>query len=197
VNRWRRHLGYIGRMRALITFLGWDLRIARAIHQFPIPAALTSIFRFYTRIGDGWIWAIWAIVVFSVLPIEAAALAAREACLAAACSIPLYKVVKGWIRRPRPYRRLRHEVAQIDPLDEFSFPSGHTMNNMAVALALGSHIPEAGMVGAGMALSWGLLRVHFGVHYLTDVLGGVALAILCAWVAHQIHNVLSLVLPAI
>jgi undecaprenyl-diphosphatase len=180
-------------MRTLVTLLGWDSRIARAIHQIPLPGLLSALLRFYTRIGDGWIWGVWAIVVFVALPWEQALLAAREACLAAACSIPLYKVVKSWIRRPRPYKRWRHHVAQIDPLDEFSFPSGHTMNNMAVALALGSHLPEAGAVGAGMALSWGLLRVHFGVHFLTDVFGGAALAVLCAWVAHQIQGLLNLV----
>ena len=51
---------------------------------------------------------------------------------------------------------------------------------MAVALALAVRFPALGGAIALLALSWGILRVYFGVHYLSDVVGGAVLATLVA-----------------
>jgi len=72
---------------------------------------------------------------------------------------------------------------------DYSFPSGHSMNSMALALAIalvvwrlagprwGAVSFAVGVLAAGVI---GLSRVYLGAHYPTDVLGGFATAAL--WV---------------
>jgi undecaprenyl-diphosphatase len=46
------------------------------------------------------------------------------------------------------------------------------MNNLAVALTLASHFPSLSLPAIGLPLLLGTLRVFFGVHYLSDIIGG-------------------------
>jgi undecaprenyl-diphosphatase len=51
------------------------------------------------------------------------------------------------------------------------------MNNLSVALSLCYHFPLLGTTATLVPLSWGVLRVYFGVHYVSDILGGFVLAL--------------------
>lgn len=46
----------------------------------------------------------------------------------------LYRVVKRYTRRPRPYRACPGMIAHIPPLEQFSFPSGHTLQAASFAI---------------------------------------------------------------
>ena len=50
-----------------------------------------------------------------------------------ACTV-LYKLIKEGARRPRPCARHARLFTTVEPLDEFSFPSGHTMHAVAFSL---------------------------------------------------------------
>mgnify|MGYP000084175681 CR=1 FL=1 len=43
-------------------------------------------------------------------------------------ALTLYKMLKRWTRRPRPFAADGRIQAWVAPLDEFSFPSGHTLH---------------------------------------------------------------------
>lgn len=89
--------------------------------------------------------------------------------------------------RPPPGNRLVFE-------DSFSFPSGHSVFAavffLMLAVLLVRHIPprrawaRAGVFAAclSLALTVGLSRVWLGVHYPTDVLGGLLLGFGWVWV---------------
>lgn len=125
-------------------------------------------FAFVSRLGDG---AIWYGLMAAILLVEGAAGLPASAHMAATgvLALTLYRVLKRWTRRPRPFASDRRIYALVRPLDEFSFPSGHTLHAVAFSVVAVAHYP---------ALAWGLApftaciaasRVVLGLHYPSDV----------------------------
>ena len=98
--------------------------------------------------------------------------------------------LKNLVARPRPWT----EIAGLVPLvleESFSFPSGHTTAAFAFtgAMLFAPLKNRLGRVTAVvLAVSMGLSRLYVGVHYPTDVLGGVAVGLGCAWLAAALWN---------
>lgn len=83
-------------------------------------------------------------------------------------------IAKRMSRRQRP-RRAGEEVAHerwIQMPDSASFPSGHTAAAVAFASGTGRLLPVAGSPLHALAALVGYSRVHTGVHYPGDVVGG-------------------------
>jgi undecaprenyl-diphosphatase len=98
-------------------------------------------------------------------------------------SIVLNLAMKTFFHRARPALPWAHV------LPDYSFPSGHSMNSMAVGLALGIVAwriagPRWGLASLAVAvvvsLTIGASRIYLGYHYFTDVAAGFTAAIL--WV---------------
>jgi membrane protein DedA with SNARE-associated domain len=98
---------------------------------------------------------------------------------AVVASILLYDVVKAVVHRTRPPMAMR--LVQVSG---YSFPSGHATIAVAVwgvitlVLASGLRSREKVVLGAAagaIALLVGVSRLYLGVHWFTDVVGGLAL----------------------
>lgn len=142
--------------------------------------------KFYVRLGDGYIWAVFALAVFLKIGFDNFLPILWQALMALAVSLVIYEVVKLNTKRPRPFAANPEIKAEVPPLDKYSFPSGHTMNNLAVASAVTFSVPQYGWVMMLFPLTWGLLRVYFGVHWLTDIICGFLLGILSFVIGHVI-----------
>jgi undecaprenyl-diphosphatase len=157
---------------------------ARAIRSGPLTALVVA----YTNLGGG--------IGMSVLATATAVLLAglwRQwtpvllMAATAAGSLAITVVGKAVVGRSRP-----PEIEAVPPFEHsYSFPSGHTLNAVALAGIVAyllvrrqrrAWLRIATVAAAGaFSVVMGLSRVYLGVHWLTDVL--VAWVLGLAWVA--------------
>jgi len=95
--------------------------------------------------------------------------------LAAGIALLINIPIRGFVERQRPF----HEHAGLEVLvsgkNDFSFVSDHATVAMALAVGLFVAHRTFGAVAIGLALLEGFCRVYLGLHYPTDVVGGLAL----------------------
>lgn len=154
---------------------GWCLRANRWGER----GFVRAYFRAVSRLGDGAAWyALMAlIVVVQGLEGELGSGLLASAHLAATGSFALflYRRLKGWTRRARPCNADDRIRAWVAPLDEFSFPSGHTLHAVAFSLVAIAHYPALAWVLLPFTASIAVSRVILGVHYPSDVLAATAI----------------------
>ncbi len=120
--------------------------------------------------------------VWVTIGLVAAALDARRrsrwisAAAVAPASVPINYAVKLSVRRSRP--RLRRLPPLAGAPSGLSFPSAHATSSVAAAVAMGRVAPGAQAPLLGLAAALCLTRPYLGMHYPSDVLGGVALGLL-------------------
>lgn len=111
--------------------------------------------------------------------------AALHMAVLGAVSLILYKVLKRWTRRPRPFAADGRIQAWVAPLDEFSFPSGHTLHAVGFTIIACAYFPLLALILVPFSVSVALSRVVLGLHYPSDVLAataiGMSLASLTLW----------------
>ena len=124
-----------------------------------------------SRVGDGWIW--YAIIV--CLPIAAGPVGTSASVRMFAVgfvNVIVYKIIKRWIARPRPYRTCPGIRACSRSLDEFSFPSGHMLHSVAFSLILTVYYPMSALFVWPLTILIALSRIVLGLHYPRDVIVG-------------------------
>jgi undecaprenyl-diphosphatase len=167
-------------MRAAVSRL--DLRLFQAIFNFHRDTILPVIFRIISFIGDGYFYGLYLLYLYlskSVLfkPVLYVVL------IAFALELPIYRILKNSIRRVRPFNAHDDVENMVFPLDEFSFPSGHTSAAFLVATVIAYFTPVLAIPMFIFAFLVGMARIYLGVHYPSDILGGIIFGIGMARVA--------------
>lgn len=150
-------------------FHEWDMRTCTTVNRWAWHRWLRAYFVAVSRIGDGWAW--YALIAGVALwGGEKSAQAALHLAAAAVFSLLLYKTMKRFTKRPRPFARHPHIVPWTAALDEFSFPSGHTLHAVTLSIIAVHYLPVLAVVLVPLAMSIALSRLVLGMHYPSDVL---------------------------
>ena len=155
--------------------------------RIQVPLWLHRVLVVFVRSGDGWGWILVTLALLLIFPLERVVFLMTQAMTALVFSLPLYWILKFSIRRSRPFTLFKSVSARVPPLDTYSFPSGHTMNNMAIAACLAFNLPWFWPLAMAMPLSIGLLRVLYGVHFLSDIIAGAVLGLAVAFASYALH----------
>jgi len=156
-----------------------ERRLCIALNRWAAQRAWVRLLRIVSRLGDGVFWYV-LIGVLAIFGGLRGAHAALHMSLVGAVSATLYRVLKHWTRRPRPFRTHADIVAHIAPLDEFSFPSGHTLHAVGFTLVAVAWFPWLAALLVPFALLVALSRVALGVHYPSDVLAATVIGFVLA-----------------
>ena len=147
--------------------LNWCLRFQQTVHQ----RWVVRLFMVVSRLGDGVFW--YALMAALLLTQGAAAVpVVGRMLLAGAVCLALYKWLKAKTTRPRPCARHDRIQPRVAPLDEYSFPSGHTLHAVAFTLIAVYHYSALIWLLLPFAALVALSRVVLGLHYPSDVLAG-------------------------
>jgi undecaprenyl-diphosphatase len=153
-----------------------------------------TVRRYFTgvsRLGDGVFWYTLMALIVLVRGFEGHWLdglrASAHMAATGVVALVLYRSLKRSTRRRRPYADDSRIAALVPALDEFSFPSGHTLHAVAFTLVAIAHYPVLAWVLIPFSASVGASRVVLGLHYPSDVLAatviGSVLAGVSLWLA--------------
>jgi undecaprenyl-diphosphatase len=168
-------------LRRLLTH---DAELSEKVRVAERPGPLRTAAAILAHSGDSWSWAValiilwflgnsfwkqWAIVILAAISVLAA----------------LVMGLKFIIRRRRPEGDWGSIYRNTDP---HSFPSGHAARAFLIAVmasGLGPMWPAVALWLWAPLVS--VARVAMGVHYLSDVVAGLAVGIAAGMIAMQFH----------
>lgn len=165
-----------------LTAIDKNIIVGLARYRF---SSLTSIMKFFTWIGDGYIWGIFCVMMFFINKNAAIAVTA-----ASVIQLALQQIIKHIFCRRRPFVVHNDIFYLIAPPDKFSFPSGHTAGAFVIVFFLFQFYPVFFGFMLVLAMLIGISRVYLGLHYPTDILGGIALGYVSYILGYELSEIL-------
>ena len=151
-----------------------DTALCVRINRFNRDRAVQRFFGVVSRLGDGLFWyALMAVLL--IVEREAALQPVLHMIAVGLVGLSLYNWLKRKTLRPRPCNLHTAITRTTAPLDEFSFPSGHTLHAVGFSLVAIAYFPWLAPVLLPLTLLVALSRIVLGLHYPSDVLAGAAL----------------------
>ena len=157
----------------VLTALIWplDARISEWFERHRLESANHTI----VRATSAWTLGIFTAVFAGWLAFRRRAGEAALVVVTAAVTLGIGSLLKVLIGRRRPYESLQDFVS-LTTADDASFPSNHTSGAFAVCLVLSVFLPRLRPLFLVFAAFIAFTRLYVGVHYFSDVCGGLALA---------------------
>lgn len=141
--------------------------INRSSHNWVIAGLFASV----SRLGDGVVW--YSLMALMALTQGQSGFKASVVMVVTgAIGLTIYRLLKKNLVRERPY--IGHPNIRIgsQPLDRYSFPSGHTLHAVMFTVIAVAWFPALAAVLIPLTVLIALSRVILGLHYPTDVVVG-------------------------
>lgn len=149
----------------------WDVELCMFCNRQSKYLSVRNLFRIASRLGDGVFWYVLMIVL--LVRYQSGALHPVIHMLAVGLTGTLvYKLIKGKTLRPRPFNVYPAIICTGKTLDQFSFPSGHTLHAVAFSIVAIFYFPALAWLVLPFSLMVALSRPILGLHYPSDVLAG-------------------------
>lgn len=169
-----------------------DISIVLWIQNTLRSDSITTFWSLITCLGNGGAFWIFSAVFF--LCFKKTRLVGITALVSLMiCNLATNLILKELFARPRPFQYTDAVIPLIKNPGGYSFPSGHTSSSFACALIYYRMLPKkCGIPSILLASMIAFSRIYLGVHYPTDILGGILVACIVSWAAwlttHTVAN---------
>ncbi|MGL5354116.1 MAG: phosphatase PAP2 family protein, partial [Clostridium sp.] len=92
-------------------------------------------------------------------------------------------ILKNIIQRDRPFINMDGIDNIIKAPTSYSFPSGHTTASFAAAGVLAMNFRNKSFYIFTVAILIAFSRLYLGVHFPTDIISGIILGLMCAYIS--------------
>lgn len=97
-------------------------------------------------------------------------------------------MLKPLVARPRPYSVRTDVIMLVEALNDYSFPSGHTVAAFEAATVMMIQKKAAGIVFTVLAVLIAFSRLYLYVHYPTDIIAGIVIGVISGIVSAKVIN---------
>ncbi len=148
---------------------------------------IQMLFAIISRLGNGVFW--YALMLslpfiydYSAIPVV------LQMFLSGLVGVLVYKYIKSNTVRLRPYMVNESIKLGAKPLDQFSFPSGHTLHALSFSNVICFHYPEFTFFLMPVTVLIAASRMILGLHFPSDVLVGAFIGLATSYSVLAIFN---------
>lgn len=170
----------------MTAYFPWEAEILLWIQNNLRNPVLDPVMKTITHLGDG--GAVWILLTLVLLIFPKTRRAGMFSAMAMIGSLLINNIVlKNLFARTRPYELIEGLKLIISPAWDYSFPSGHTGTSIASAVSMAPELPRRwAVLLLILAVVIAFSRLYVGVHFPTDVLGGLVTGLAAAWTARRL-----------
>ncbi|MBM7654362.1 phosphatase PAP2 family protein [Neobacillus cucumis] len=158
-------------MRLIHAIYGFDCRLLQHVNRHFDKKVLNLLFRFVTQFGGADITIAACFLLIIISSGEPKLTAIASALALSASHIPVH-IIKQLLPRKRPYMMLESTKFPANPLQDHSFPSGHTTAIFSVITPYILYNPELAFILIPLGTFVGVSRIYLGLHYPSDTIAG-------------------------
>lgn len=154
-----------------------DLSILLWIQNHLRMDFMTGFWKVVTFLGDyGWFWIVLGIGFIIYRKTRFVGVSVMLSLVIEALITNVF--IKNWIARIRPYNYSSEVILLVSEQVDFSFPSGHSGASFAAAYICIRMLPgKYGVPLFVLAILISFSRLYVGVHFPSDVLGGIIIGL--------------------
>jgi len=145
------------------------------------------LFAVISRLGNGIFWYVLMISLPFIYDVSAILVVAQMV-ISGFMGILIYKLIKNNTVRLRPYMVSDSIKLGAKPLDQFSFPSGHTLHAISFSNIICFYYPELTFILLPITMLVAVSRMILGLHYPSDVLAGAIIGLFTSFTVLFIFN---------
>jgi len=160
--------------RLLLSFYQFECQVFQKVNSYFDQKILNLFFRIITHAG-GATCTIASIILLILITSNHTKITAISSAVALAVSHLPVQLIKKFFPRKRPYLTLEKTKVPMNPLQDHSFPSGHTTAIFSVIIPFVLLNPYLALILIPLGFCVGLSRIYLGLHYPSDCIAGLLL----------------------